>query len=80
VCASRSARRWLTPRGHANSHAPSVARRLQSLGAKEITMSHELTIIERSNPAQQGKVGYALAWLLGIPLPVLLVIYLLTHH
>jgi hypothetical protein len=56
-----------------------VARRLQTLGAKEITMSHELTTIER-NPAQQGKVGYALAWLLGIPLPVLIVIYLLTHH
>ena len=42
--------------------------------------SQELTRIDRSNLAQQGKVGYALAWLLGIPLPVLIVIYLLTHH
>jgi hypothetical protein len=41
---------------------------------------HELTLVERPDPAQQGKVGYALAWLLGIPLPVLIVIYLLTHH
>ena len=43
-------------------------------------MSHEPTTLERSNPAQQGKVGYAIAWLLGIPLPILIVIYLLTHH
>ena len=26
---------------------------------------------------QQGKMGYILLWLLGIPIPVLLVIYLL---
>ena len=31
------------------------------------------TLIERVN--QSGKVGWALLWLLGIPLPVLLVIY-----
>jgi hypothetical protein len=29
--------------------------------------------------SQEGKVGWALAWLLGVPLPVLLVIYLLTR-
>ena len=28
---------------------------------------------------EQGKVGYALAWLLGIPLPVLLIVYLFSH-
>ena len=26
---------------------------------------------------QEGKWGYALAWLLGVPLPILLVVYLL---
>lgn len=26
---------------------------------------------------EQGKVGYALLWLLGVPLPVLLVLYLI---
>jgi hypothetical protein len=26
---------------------------------------------------QEGKIGYILAWLLGIPLPILLVIFLL---
>ncbi len=26
---------------------------------------------------EQGKIGYALLWLLGIPLPVLLIFYLL---
>ena len=29
--------------------------------------------------AQRGKVGYALAWLLGVPLPLLLVIYLISR-
>jgi hypothetical protein len=43
-------------------------------------MSDPNTSIVRHDFAQDGKVGYALAWLLGIPLPVLLVIYLLTHH
>jgi hypothetical protein len=28
---------------------------------------------------ESGKVGWALAWLLGIPLPVLLVAYLFTR-
>ena len=27
-----------------------------------------------------GKIGWALLWLLGIPLPVLLIIYLLRGH
>lgn len=26
---------------------------------------------------QEGKIGYALAWLVGIPLPILLVVFLL---
>lgn len=26
---------------------------------------------------QQGKIGYILAWLLGIPIPILIVIFLL---
>jgi hypothetical protein len=28
---------------------------------------------------QSGKAGWALAWLLGIPLPVLLIIYLISR-
>jgi hypothetical protein len=28
---------------------------------------------------QSGKVGWALAWLLGVPLPILLVVYLVTR-
>lgn len=27
-----------------------------------------------------GKVGYALLWILGIPLPILLIIYLIRGH
>jgi hypothetical protein len=29
---------------------------------------------------QSGKIGWAILWLLGIPLPVLLVLYLVLHH
>jgi hypothetical protein len=32
---------------------------------------------ERMKYSQQGKLGYLLAWLLGIPIPILLVIFLL---
>lgn len=28
---------------------------------------------------QSGKVGYALAWLLGVPLPILLIVYLISR-
>ena len=30
--------------------------------------------------ADRGKIGWALLWLLGVPLPVLLVIYLIRGH
>jgi hypothetical protein len=33
-----------------------------------------------AKPAESGKVGRALLWLLGVPLPVLLVAYLIFHH
>jgi hypothetical protein len=36
--------------------------------------------VQASKPAQSGKVGWALLWLLGIPLPVLLIAYLIFHH
>ncbi len=29
---------------------------------------------------QAGKIGYALLWLLGIPLPILIIIYLIRGH
>jgi hypothetical protein len=32
---------------------------------------------DRIGERQRGKIGYALAWLLGIPLPILFVVYLL---
>jgi hypothetical protein len=30
------------------------------------------------NP-ESGKIGYAVAWLLGIPLPILLIVYLFSR-
>ena len=38
--------------------------------------NHEL--VPTNNP-QSGKAGYALAWLLGVPLPILLVVYLISR-
>ncbi len=29
---------------------------------------------------KSGKIGYALLWILGIPLPILLIIYLVRGH
>jgi hypothetical protein len=42
---------------------------------------HEDKLIQVSekNEGEQGKVGWAVAWLLGVPLPLLLVIYLFTR-
>ncbi|HKY92924.1 MAG TPA: hypothetical protein VJM11_17865 [Nevskiaceae bacterium] len=34
-------------------------------------------VARRWRKVQEGKVGYALLWLLGVPLPVLFLIYLL---
>jgi hypothetical protein len=32
---------------------------------------------ELRRKAQEGKIGYAVAWLIGVPLPVLFLVYLL---
>ena len=32
------------------------------------------------NTNKKGKVGWAVLWLLGVPLPVLMVFYLIGHH
>ncbi len=29
---------------------------------------------------QAGKIGYAILWLLGVPLPILLIVYLIRGH
>lgn len=31
----------------------------------------------RMNPPQQGKIGWIFLWLLGVPIPVLLILFLL---
>jgi hypothetical protein len=36
------------------------------------------TALTVRNP-QSGKAGYALAWLLGVPLPILLIVYLISR-
>ena len=39
-----------------------------------------LPLIQTSQTTNEsGKIGWALAWLLGVPLPLLLVIYLVTR-
>jgi hypothetical protein len=32
-----------------------------------------------SRQPQSGKVGYALAWLIGVPLPILFIVYLISR-
>ena len=38
------------------------------------------TYTEFKERLEQGKIGYALLWLLGIPLPLLLVFWLVRGH
>ena len=35
-------------------------------------------VVPPKNP-ESGKAGWALAWLLGVPLPILLIIYLISR-
>ena len=35
---------------------------------------------KRAMNLQSGKIGWALLWLLGVPLPVLLILYLVRGH
>ncbi|MEO8702242.1 MAG: hypothetical protein ABI867_19515 [Kofleriaceae bacterium] len=35
-------------------------------------------LIPAKNP-QSGKAGYALAWLLGVPLPILFIVYMISR-
>ena len=35
--------------------------------------------LEKSHKAESGKIGYAIAWVLGVPIPLLLVIYLISR-
>jgi hypothetical protein len=50
---------------------------------EEMPMTQDKIVLSaRALPTnrQSGKIGWAILWLLGIPLPVLLVIYLFVHH
>jgi hypothetical protein len=44
-----------------------------------ITIDMIDAVEDEPRDAESGKVGWALAWLLGVPLPLLLVIYLITR-
>lgn len=35
-------------------------------------------MMPQANP-ESGKVGYALAWMLGVPIPLLLIVYLVSR-
>jgi len=48
--------------------------------AEETESMTTLPTARVSRIGQSGKVGWALLWLLGIPLPVLLIAYLIFHH
>ncbi len=44
--------------------------------------SRFMFVMKRLEPfvSESGKIGYALLWLLGVPLPILLVIHLVRGH
>jgi len=42
----------------------------------DLTTRNEVSLVRQHDP-QAGKIGWAIMWLLGIPLPVLIVIYLI---
>lgn len=45
--------------------------------AKHQVMNDLVKLPERN--LQSGKAGYALAWLLGVPLPILLIVFLISR-
>lgn len=49
------------------------------LSARMASRLKPIRVIGR-NSQQQGKIGWALLWLLGVPLPVLLILYLIFRH
>jgi hypothetical protein len=63
----------------AASHWQTRACRMQPPSYMRDDTKTEETAIVVSKPSESGKAGWALLWLLGIPLPVLLVAYLFTR-
>jgi hypothetical protein len=55
-----------------------VALRPAWLGARGVHFSSSMKALTKKAP-QSGKVGYALAWLLGVPIPILLIVYLISR-
>jgi hypothetical protein len=51
----------------------------------EIDETHQAVEISDATPIdderdpEAGKAGYAIAWLLGVPLPILLIVYLISR-
>ena len=69
------------PQEPASFATMALARALQLDGCMTTSTAmtkHEPQTLETWT-AESGKVGWALAWLLGVPLPLLLVIYLFTR-
>lgn len=43
-------------------------------------MTQQMKPVRARMAQEAGKVGYAILWLLGIPLPILVIIYLIRGH
>ena len=75
--AKHGAKRLLILNWH-EGNIPSLAIASEKLGFEAAgTRSAKATVMQRS--LESGKAGWALMWLLGIPLPVLLVVYLMSR-
>jgi hypothetical protein len=66
----------LPPTQHPIAPAPKIAIIQRTIPAG---MATAIAPGMTSRAQEQGKVGYAVAWLLGIPLPVLLLVYLFSR-
>jgi hypothetical protein len=42
-------------------------------------ISNGMNKLDKTNKKESGKIGYAIAWVLGVPIPLLLVVYLVTR-
>jgi hypothetical protein len=63
--------------GSSKKHPP-FARATNHKRKKHIMKTSIKQVIEHAY--EQAKVGYAMLWLLGVPLPILLIIYLVRGH
>lgn len=78
--ATPRARRVIARRPHPLDPVPAAAWPRDTSGEARLSDSFITMKPIEKFISESGKIGYALLWLIGIPLPVLLIIYLIRGH